>query len=294
MTSSNKAVASTAFGPIVVVAIEQRQSPATRLVDDSVAASMLPLGLRLLVRAMRWKLLEGWVFRASEDQMPGIRASMLCRKRYINDVTLSAIEGGIEQVVILGAGLDTSAYRLPSLADKMTLEVDLPENSEYKRARLKSLYGQVPEHVRLVSLDFDRDDLLAKLSESGYDPGTKSLFIWEGVTQYLREDGVRKTLALLGNAAPGSKLVFTYVLKEFLTGRNLFGAEKGYERFVVKQKLWHFALDPDEVAPLLSQYGWHEDEQVGPLEYDERYIAPTGRRLRAMEVEPCVLATRID
>lgn len=294
MTSNDKAAASTAFGPMVVVAIEQHQPASNRMVDDPVAVSMLPLGLRLLVGAMRLKLLEDWVFRASEAQMPGIRASMLCRKRYINDVTLSAIEDGIEQFVILGAGLDTSAYRLPALADKKTYEVDLPENSEYKRARLESIYGQVPEHVRLVALDFDKDDLLERLNESGYDPTVKSLFVWEGVTQYLTEEGVRKTLSTLSKAAPGSKLVFTYVLKAFMTGRNLFGAKKGFERFVVKEKLWHFALDPDEVAPLLAQYGWHEDEQVGPTEYDERYIAPAGRQLRAMEVEPCVLATRID
>ena len=226
--------------------------------------------------------------------MPGIRASMLCRKRYIAEVTVNAIQDGVEQLVILGAGLDTTAYRLPALASKTTYEVDLPENSEYKRKRLKNIYGQVPEHVRLISLDFDSDDLFQRLIESGYDTTERSLFVWEGVTQYLTEDGVRKTLSTLSKAAPGSKLVFTYVLKDFMSGRNLFGAKKGYERFVVKEKLWHFALDPDEVAPLLAEYGWREDEQVGPSEYDERYIAPTGRQLRAMEVEPCVLATRMN
>lgn len=283
---------STAFGPMVIVAIEQRQPADARLIDDPLAVRMLPLSLRAILVATRWRPIENRLFRAAEAQMPGIWAGILCRKRYIDDVTSRAIQDGIETVVVLGAGLDTRAYRLASLADRQIYEVDQPENSHYKRARLKSIYGRVPQHVTLIALDFDTDDLLEKLIASGYEPVRKTLFVWEGVTQYLTRDGVHNTLSALGKAAPGSRLVFTYVRKDFTTGRNLYGAKKGYERFVLGEKLWHFAMDPDEVAPVLAGYGWQENEQVGAAEYDTRYISPTGRRLRAMEIERCVLASR--
>lgn len=288
----NRRAASTAFGPMVIVAIEQRQPAHARLVDDPLAARMLPPSLRAFVAAARWKPLENWLHRTAEAQLPGIWGGMLCRKRYIDDVTLNAIGQGIDTVVILGAGLDTRAYRMPSLLGKTTYEVDQPENIEYKLARLTRIYGHVPKHVALIALDFDKDDLLEKLAASRYSTARKTLFIWEGVSQYLTEEGVRSTLSALGKAASGSQLVFTYVLKDFMTGRRLYGAEKGYERFVVNEALWHFSLNPEEVAPLLAQYGWQEVEQVGPAEYDARYLSPAGRRLRAMDIEPCVLATR--
>jgi O-methyltransferase involved in polyketide biosynthesis len=72
------------------------------------------------------------------------------------------------------------------------------------------------------------------------------------VTQYLTEAGVRKTFDFLGTAAPGSRLVFTYVRKDFLDGTALYGGESAYQEFVVKRQLWHFGMDPNQVAEFLA------------------------------------------
>ncbi len=132
-------------------------------------------------------------------------------KRLLDDEVADALKTGIVQVVNLGAGWDSRAYRLPGLRGARVFEVDLPETTEAKRKKLEHLFGRVPENVMLVPIDIDREDLDEALRSHGYRPAEKTLFVWEGVTQYLTEAGVRRTLAAIAKAPPGSRLVFTYV-----------------------------------------------------------------------------------
>jgi O-methyltransferase involved in polyketide biosynthesis len=109
------------------------------------------------------------------------------------------------------------------------------------------------------------------------------MYVWEAVTQYLTEDGVRNTLAFLSQAAAGSQLIFTYILRDFLDGTDPRGpAAKMYQEFVVKHRVWRFGLDPAHVGALLREYGWTEREQVGNSEYTTRYLRPIGRDLPVM------------
>src|SRR5215469_7699240 len=107
--------AQTAFGPMVIVALEQYVPSAQRLVQDDFAARFLPLSGRLLMRACRWRAFWRFVYALSlllsEQQGQGIWGSILCRKRYADDQVTAALAAGIDQVVLLGAGLDTKAYR---------------------------------------------------------------------------------------------------------------------------------------------------------------------------------------
>lgn len=104
------------------------------------------------------------------------------------------------------------------------------------------------------------------------------MFVWEAVTQYLTEDGFRKTLRSLSKAAAGSRLIFTYVREDFLAGLNFYGAEQMIHRDMkTKYDVWHFGIKPENVDSLLREYGWAEREQVGPREYFKRYIEPSGR-----------------
>jgi methyltransferase (TIGR00027 family) len=118
------------------------------------------------------------------------------------------------------------------------------------------------------------------------------MFVWEAVTQHLTEDGVRHTLAFLAEAAPGSRLVFTYVRRNFLDGTNTHEAEDAYREFVVRRQIWHFGRTPDHVAGLLDEYGWTEREQVGAAEYQHRYLRPLGRDLPVSEIERFTFASR--
>ncbi|MDT5244052.1 MAG: hypothetical protein QOD36_1428, partial [Mycobacterium sp.] len=96
-------------------------------------------------------------------------------------------------------------------------------NIERKKAAVKRAIGAVPASVHLVPLDFERKDLIGVLTEHGYRPDTRTFFIWEGVTQYLTEDAVRATLGALQASPGGSRLVFTYVRKDFIDGVNMYG-----------------------------------------------------------------------
>ncbi|MEK7323912.1 MAG: SAM-dependent methyltransferase, partial [Chloroflexota bacterium] len=218
---------------------------------------------------------------------------VLCRKRYIDDKLLEAVSAGIQAVVILGAGLDTRAYRLAALGATPVFEVDLPENTAYKRAKLQELYRGVPAHVVLVPLDFEGQDLASGLASQGYRAEYKSFFIWEAVTQYLSQAGVQKTLSFLAQAKTGSRLVFTYVRKDFIDGTARYGLDALYEVYRVKRPLWRFGLEPKQVAAFLEQYAWKELEQAGSQEYTLRYLKPAGRAVPVTEIERAVYAEKL-
>ncbi len=285
-------VAQTAFGPMQQVAIEQYEPPDRRLVDDDLALAILPAGQRAMVRAMRWPFLRRLTISAGERTVPGSWTIIAGRKRYIDD-KLNAALGNIDSVVVLGAGMDTRAYRLARRSDIPIFEVDLPVNIERKKAAIQRAIGALPSSVHLVPLDFERDDLIGALTGQGYRTDGRTFFIWEGVTQYLTEDAVRATLGALQPAVPGSRLVFTYVRRDFIDGKNMYGAAILYRRFRKRRQVWRFGLDPDEVSAFIAEYGWRLVEQAGPDYYLRNYIEPTGRNLTASQLEWTAYAEKV-
>jgi methyltransferase (TIGR00027 family) len=280
----------TAVGPMVIVAVEQFEpSP---LIHDPWAAKLLPLSGRLAVTLAKWPPARRSTVKATEKKLPGLWASMLCRKRYIDDMLRDAVQDGIDAVVILGAGFDTRAYRVPGLDGIPVWELDLPANIARKEAALRRCFGRVPDGVTLVPVDFETQDLQQELTRHGYRLGSRTFVAWEAVTQYLTEAGVRRTLEHLAHTGPGSRLAFTYLRKDFLDGVTTFGADVAYQDFVVKRRLWRFGLDPEQVAGLLAEFGWTEHEQLGPHEFTARYLEPAGRRLLVSEIERSVHAIR--
>jgi methyltransferase (TIGR00027 family) len=277
-------VAQTAFGPMVLAAVEQNEPTGQRLVDDDLAELFLPTALRWLVAATRWGPARRLMIRASEFTGPGLWVNLACRKRFIDDKLREALDD-IDAVVILGAGLDTRAYRLTRQLKIPVFEVDLPVNVAMKAKTVRRVLGELPLSVRLAALDFEHDDLLTALAEHGYRTDYRAFFICEGVTQYLTEDGVRRTLEGLRAAASGSRLVFTYVRRNFIDGTNLYGTRTLYRNTRQRHQLWQFGLEPDEVAGFIADYGWRLVEQAGPDELAQRYVEPTGRKLPASQLE---------
>jgi methyltransferase (TIGR00027 family) len=284
--------AQTAFGPMVLTAVEQNEPPDRRLADDDLAELFLPATMRWLVRATRWGPARRLMIRGSEFTGPGLWVNMACRKRFIDDKLKEALDD-IDAVVILGAGLDTRAYRLNRQVRIPVFEVDLPVNIARKAKTVRRVLGGLPLSVRLVALDFERDDLLTSLAEHGYRTDYLAFFVCEGVTQYLTEDGVRRTLEGLRAAAPGSRLVFTYVRRDFIDGTNRYDTRTLYRNVRERQQLWRFGLEPDEVAGFIADYGWRLVEQAGPDEFVQRYVEPTGRKLNASQLEWSAYAEKI-
>ncbi|MCP9273139.1 SAM-dependent methyltransferase [Mycolicibacterium arenosum] len=286
------AAAGTAFGPIVLSAVEQCEPPERRLVDDDLAALFLPLPLRAVVAATRVAPIRRAVVRASERVGPGLWANIACRKRYIDD-TLAAAMSGVDAVVVLGAGLDTRAYRLARRNDVPVFEADLPINVARKRNIVARVLGAPPPSVHLVPLDFERDDLLSVLESHGYRRDARTFFVWEGVTQYLTEAAVHSTFGQLSGAAAGSRIDFTYVRSDFVDGTEMYGAPALYRKFRERSDVWKFGLPPDGIAEFLAGYGWRLIEQAGPDEFMSRYVAPTGRGLRTSQIEWSVYAEKV-
>lgn len=205
-----KNAARTAFGPIAQVAMEQFVPTGQRLVHDPMAIQFLPGVLKLLLNLCRPRLVRHWLFALVEKKAPGIRGGILCRKRHIDEKLGAAWQNGIRQIVILGCGMDTRAYRIPELAAGRVYEIDLPETIAAKKPIVQRVLGALPAHVTFVPIDFDRQEPGSVLERHHYASDQPSFFIWEGVTQYITEAAVRRVLAFLSQAQPGSQLVFLY------------------------------------------------------------------------------------
>ena len=288
----SRKAAQTGPGAMVLVAIEQAFPEGERIIDDNLAKPILPLSYRINV----WisSRIKDWLIKKTEQRVPGLWGSIMSRKRYIDEIATNAADGHIEAVVNLGAGFDTRAFRLQALAEVPVWEVDQPQNIDAKRARLEDLLEEVPENVRLVPIDFDNEDLGAVLAEHGYSPDRKTLFIWEGVTQYVTEEGIRATFEYLAKAPSGGRMVMTYTPKDFIDGKNFYGQEYLYKKMLVKDKLWLFGLDPDNVDAFLAEYGWRVVEHLGYDELGERYVKPTGRELQSMAIERIISAEKSE
>ncbi|MEM8857072.1 MAG: SAM-dependent methyltransferase [Chloroflexota bacterium] len=291
-----KVAAQTAIGPTMIVAIEQHFPSNQRVIDDPLAAEILPTVYRLIVKAMRLTMLRNWMINISEKQVTGIWSAMTCRKRYIDEKVIAAVQGRdpIKAIVNLGAGYDTRCYRLSDLANIPTWEVDQPVNLKAKHKELQRAIGTLPENITLAPINFVEQEIRTVLQKYGYHGNKKTFFIWEAVSQYLTESAVRQTFDYLAQAPAGSYLAFTYVLKDYIEGKNFYGEEAFYERMVIKDNAWHFGFEPAEIPRFLDEYGWRLIEDLNYAELGERYAKPTGRNLPTLQIERMVYAEKAD
>lgn len=282
--------AKTGADPTVMIAIEQSFPKEQRILQDDLALPILPSG-QGFVRLMKAGFMRDWMVKVTEKTYPGLWSCMVCRKRYI-DERLAEAASGVDAVVNLGAGFDTRAYRLPEVKDLPVWEVDQPKNIASKQAQLIKIFGAVPSHVRLVAMDFDHEDIGAILRANGYSLDMRTFFIWEAVTQYLTEAGLRATFEILAKAASGSRLAFTYVRKDFIDGRAKYGWETLYNNYVPNH-IWIFGMEPGAWPDFLKEYGWEVIEDIGYDDMAERYVKPTGRTLASTPVERMVYAKKV-
>jgi methyltransferase (TIGR00027 family) len=142
----------------------------------------------------------------------------LIRTRFIDEKLTKALANGATQVVIMGAGFDSRAYRFrPQYPAVRFIEVDYGPTQEYKRKRVAALFGDAPPNVRFAPIDFTKDKLGDVLTKAGYRASERTFFIWEGVPYYLPEAAVRDTLQYVAkNAAAGSSIVTDFVYQSLI------------------------------------------------------------------------------
>lgn len=112
------------------------------------------------------------------------------------------------------------------------------------------------------------------------------------MTQYISETAVRSVFEYLAKVRPGSRMIFTYILKDFIDGEETYGLDKLYQQTRVTNQIWKFGIDPSQVAEFIKTYSWKEIEQVGADEYRQRYLIPAGRTDVVMEIERAVYAEK--
>ena len=136
---------------------------------------------------------------------------MVARSRYLEDEVEQALERGVSQYVILGAGLDSFAYRRKDVAKLVRVfEVDHPATQAWKRSRLKQLGVELPPNLTLVPVDFERQSLIESLRQNGYSTEVPGFFSWLGVIPYLTPDAIFTTLRTVAALPPGTQIIFEY------------------------------------------------------------------------------------
>jgi methyltransferase (TIGR00027 family) len=205
------------------------------------------------------------------------RALITMRNRYAEDELSSAIENGVRQYVILGAGLDSFAYRRRDLAEVLRVfEVDHPATQQWKRARLSTLGVSLPTHLTFIPINFEQQTLEESLQTGGYQAEDPVFFSWLGVTYYLTEEAIFETLRSVADTAPGSEIVFEYGLPgSLLDEENRRVWTTLQETVAARGEPMLTVFDPTTLAARVKDLGFAQVWDFGPKEANARYF--TGR-----------------
>ncbi len=248
-----------------------------RIVSDEYAPVFLDAGGRAAIRAAR---LGRPVVQAAERlDLAGVAAHVLCRHAFIDEHLLRALEDGVEQVVVLGAGYDSRAYRFARALDgRPVYEVDLPPLSRHKAAVVASrpdLFGH--PSIRRVEIDFRTQSLRDRLQRKGFREGARTFVVWEGVVPYLSDDAVVDTLGAL-SACCGAGSTVTMDLWDGVGGQDRY---RTLRRFAAHALAWigepvAFGMPADRMSEFLAEHGWPVTDLAAADELTARY-ATDGR-----------------
>lgn len=216
-----------------------------------------------------------------------LRAFLVARSRYAEDTLAAAVSRGITQYVLLGAGLDTFAYRnaYPHLR---VFEVDHPATQQWKRELLHQNSISIPPSLAYVPVDFETQSLPDQLRAAGLDPNAPTLFAMLGVVPYLTLDAFRSTLAFIASCAPGSGVVFDYGLPRHALP---FFEQLAHDSLAARVQLagepFQLFFTPTEVAAEL--HAFHTVEDLGREEINARYFSPQPGRHSAESAAPLAI-----
>lgn len=229
--------------------------------------------------------------RAMHPVARDFRLFMAARSRYAEDRLAAAAASGVTQYVVLGAGLDTFAYRnLLSLL--RVFEVDFPATQQWKREMLAEAGIALPGNLRFVPLDFEHKALADGLAEAEFDAGAPAFFGWLGVVPYLTLDAFRSTLATIGHMPAGTGVSFDYVFSPDTLGpkrRLIFDALA--KRLEAAGEPFRLFFTPEELEDELRRAGFSRMEQVDPDRLNELYFKGRQDGLKLSPVRIGMLTT---
>ena len=238
---------------------------------------------------LRNQMLEAW-----ENAVPGVCDAVLARTHFFDDCLENCICRGIEQLVILGAGYDTRAFRFDKLKETVKVfELDHPATQNRKLEKVKHLSVSLPDHVVYIPIHFNHEYFGEKLAKHRYRTDAKTLFIWEGVTYYISPQAVDTTLNfIVANSGEGSSVIFDYFPPSVADGtcglkeaQRLREGLKNFGEDIV------FGIDPEKTAKFLSTRGFYKVNNVTRDIYMPAYFKGKNRKRTVSEIFMFVHAT---
>ncbi len=222
-------------------------------------------------------ILDNMRANVTPDRLHAFQAWSAVRSRFVEDFVESAVAAGVSQYVMLGAGIDSFAYRHTDLLERLTIfEVDHLFSQAWKRHRLDELHIPLPHNVVFAAVDFETQSLRDALKASGFALDQRAVVSWIGVTMYLAREAIDATLDSVASCAPGTGIVLTYdqppnVLDE--KGRALLADVSGTAANYGEPFVSLFRRD--EIERLLVEHGFHSVTHFGAEEASRRYFGAT-------------------
>jgi methyltransferase (TIGR00027 family) len=235
-----------------------------RILDDPLALRIIGAQAEAALRANPQR----------EQRMTTLRAFVALRSRYAEDELARAVKRGVRQYVILGAGLDTFAYRNPYPGSGLRVfEVDHPATQSWKRARLRESGIDVPASLTFAPVDFEKETLADGLRRAGFKADEPAFFSLLGVVVYLTKDAVLETLKFVASMPAGSEIVFDYALpSSALSERERATREAMARRVAALGEPWITYFDPPDLQREVRHLGFKLVEDLGPREANDRYF----------------------
>ncbi|MCW2565688.1 MAG: methyltransferase [Mycobacterium sp.] len=228
----------------------------------------------------------------NEYATPGVRASIVARARFIEDLVTVQTDHGVGQYVLLGAGLDTFAQRRPEIASRITVfEVDQPGPQAWKRQRLVELGFGIPEWLRLVPVDFETTSWWDGLLANGFDATEPTVVASLGVSMYLTREATAATLRQSAALSSGSTLAMTFMRPVELVDpeeQAMHRATNAAARASGTPFISYYA--PDEILAMARDSGFKTARHVSAADYTQRYFADRTDGLRPFTTEELLVA----
>ncbi len=251
-----------------------------KVYEDQFAIQLTSSSWRTIVnsRILTWLIIEKLL-----RPIRPVFAEILGRARYTEELLEKAIKNGIDQYVLLGAGLDSFALRRKDIAETLKIfELDHPASQESKKKRLHELKIDLPSNLEFVPINFEKESLADRLRQSSFSDNRRSFFSWIGTTPYLTRDAIFNTLKLVASiAAPGREIVFDYLIpKEFIAPANLPSVE-ALDRFVaLRGEPFISAFDPNTFPQDVCALGFEVIEHMSPEQILEKYFSGRNDNLK--------------
>lgn len=268
--------------PAIMRAIHQTMDEEPKILVDPIAPQLVDLRTKdeELLPLLNHPFAKQW------------RAGFLIRNRYAEDCLSECIDKGLHQYVILGAGLDTFAFRQPTRAKPLRIyEVDHPATQRWKRDRLGVADIAIPSNLTFVPLDFETGSLVNALKDCKFDFGGMTFLSWLGVTQYLSQSAITEMLEFVLSLPRSSQIVFSFIVPfESVSGVEAEALALAAKQAAEVGEPWLTTFEAEDLKSQLRSIGFSDVVHLTPAEAQERYAKNRRDGLKARRGEQLMRA----